>query len=44
MNMLKLINDLVAKLKSYNDQNIREELEKHPERMMEIVKTYYHCG
>ena len=40
----ELINDLVAKLKSYNDQNIREELEKHPERMMEIVKTYYHCG
>ena len=39
-----MIDDLVAKLKSYKDQHIREELDKHPEKMIDIVKEYYHCG
>ena len=40
----EIINDLVAKLKSFNDKHIREELDKHPEKMIDIVKEYYHCG
>ena len=40
----EIIDALVAKLKSFNDKNIREELEKNPEKMLDIVKEYYHCG
>lgn len=40
----RVIDDLIKKLKSYNDKNIRQELAKNPDLMLEIVTKYYHCG
>lgn len=40
----EMIDDLIKQLKSYNDQNIREEIKKHPEKMLELVHDYFHCG
>lgn len=39
-----IIDALISNLKSYKDQNIREELEKQPEKMLDIVRKFYHCG
>ena len=40
----RIIDDLIKKLKSFDDLTIRKELEKNPNRMLEIVRQYYHCG
>lgn len=40
----EMIDDFVKHLKSFNDKNIRKEIEKNPEKMMELVNTYFHCG
>ena len=39
-----VIDGYVRKLKSYNDQNLREELENNEEKLGEIVELYFHCG
>jgi glutamine synthetase len=39
-----MIDELIKKLKSFNDKDIRKELDKNPNRMLEIVKQFYHCG
>jgi glutamine synthetase len=39
-----IIDDMIAKLKSFNDANIRKEIEGKPERMLEIVNQYFHVG
>ena len=39
-----LIDGIIAKLKSYNDKNIREEIKRNPEIMKELVERFYHCG
>ncbi len=38
------IEGVVSLLKSFNDQNIREELKDKPEEVMELVEKFYHCG
>ena len=40
----QLIDDLIKQLKSFNDEHIRQELEKNPHLMMELVNRYFHCG
>lgn len=40
----RIIDDLIKRLKSFDDLTIRQELEKNPNRMLEIVRQYYHCG
>jgi glutamine synthetase len=40
----EMIDDIVRQLKSFNDKNIREEIKAYPEKMMELVKEYFHCG
>lgn len=40
----RIIDDLIKKLKSFDDLTIRKELEKNPNKMLEIVRQYYHCG
>jgi glutamine synthetase len=40
----EMIDDIIKELKSFNDANIREDIKQHPEKMMELVKTYFHCG
>lgn len=39
-----VIEGVASKLKSYKDQNLREELENDKERLMQIVEQYFHCG
>lgn len=39
-----VIEGFSAKLKKYNDGNLREELEHNKEKLMEIVNQYFHCG
>lgn len=39
-----VIDGMVRKLKSYNDANLRQELEGNTEKLIEIVNRYYHCG
>lgn len=40
----RIIDGVIAQLKAYEDKNLREELAKHPEKMLEIVSKYYYCG
>ena len=39
-----LIDGTIAKLKAYDDARIREQVERHPALMGELVNKYYHCG
>jgi glutamine synthetase len=39
-----VIEGFARKLKAYNDQNLRGELENNNEKLMEIVEQYFHCG
>ncbi len=39
-----VIDGFAAKLKKYNDKNLREELENNKEKLIEIVEQYFHCG
>ena len=39
-----IINGLVQNLKKFEDKDIRKELEKNPEKMLEVVRKYYYCG
>lgn len=39
-----LIDGIIQKLESYGDSSLREELDANPEKMMELVDTYFYCG
>lgn len=38
----EMIDDIVKHLKSFKDKNIRKEIEKDPNKMMEMVNTYFY--
>ncbi|MBQ7550132.1 MAG: glutamine synthetase [Bacteroidales bacterium] len=40
----EMIDDLIRQLKSFNDANIRKEIEKDPDLMLKLVHQYFHCG
>ena len=40
----QIVNDVIRRLKKFNDQNIREEIAKDSNKMTELVETYFHCG
>jgi len=40
----EMIDDIIKQLKSFNDKNIRKEIEKDPAKMLELVHKYFHCG
>ncbi|MFA5849605.1 MAG: glutamine synthetase family protein [Bacteroidales bacterium] len=40
----KLTDGIIKKLNSYNDSNIRNDISNSPEKMMELLEMYYHCG
>ena len=40
----EMIDDIVKRLKSFNDKNIRKEIEKKPELMEKMVFDYFYCG
>jgi glutamine synthetase len=39
-----IINGLIKDLKKFEDKDIRKELEKNPNKMLELVYKYYYCG
>ena len=39
-----MIDGIIHKLKSYQDENLRQEITASPSKMMELVTTYFHCG
>jgi hypothetical protein len=39
-----VIEGFAGKLKKFEDQNLRQELENNKEKLMEIVEQYFHCG
>jgi len=39
-----MIDAIINSLKSFNDKNIRQELKDNPDKMMELVNRYFHCG
>ena len=40
----RIIDGIIETLKKFNDKDIRKELEKNPNKMMELVLQDYHCG
>ena len=38
----EMIDDIIKRLKSFKDQSIRDEIAKNPEKMMEMVNTYFY--
>jgi glutamine synthetase len=40
----QIIDGIIANLKKFNDKDIRQLLEKDPDKMMELVQKYYYCG
>jgi glutamine synthetase len=38
----EMIDDIIKRLKSFKDKDIREEIAKNPEKMMEMVNTYFY--
>lgn len=39
-----IINGIIKELKKFEDKDIRKELEKNPDKMLELVYKYYYCG
>lgn len=39
-----MIDGIIKQLKSFNDKNIRKTIEKNPDKMLEMVETFFHCG
>jgi glutamine synthetase len=39
-----IIQGVVQMLKSYDDKNLREEVHCNKEKLLDLVKRYYHCG
>ena len=38
----EMIDDIIKRLKSFKDQDIRDEIAKNPDKMMELVNTYFY--
>lgn len=39
-----MIDGTIAKLRAYNDKNLRKETEARPELVRQLVEQYFHCG
>ena len=39
-----MINGIIKKLQSYNDQTLREDINNDTEKMLSLVHQYFHCG
>ena len=39
-----IIDGIIKNLKQFDDKDIRQELAKNPDKMMELVRKYYYCG
>ena len=39
-----MIDGIIARLRSYEDQTLRADLQKHPKDVLDLVHKYFHCG
>lgn len=39
-----MIDGIIRKLESYDDKNLRSQVEKDPEALKQLVNRYFHCG
>ena len=39
-----MIDGIINKLRSYNDQTLRADIDGNQEEMLALVKKYFHCG
>ena len=39
-----MIDGIITKLRSFNDGNLRQELDGKPEEMLALVRRHFHCG
>ncbi|MDR1182178.1 MAG: glutamine synthetase family protein [Bacteroidales bacterium] len=39
-----IIDGIISQLKKFNDKDIRKELDKNPDKIIELVHKYYYCG
>jgi glutamine synthetase len=39
-----IIDGLIRKLRSYNDQHLRENIKDNEKEIMKLVNNYLHCG
>ena len=39
-----ILNGIIEYHKSYNDKNLRKEIEDNPEKVIKLVDKYFHCG
>ena len=39
-----MIDGIIKNLKSFNDSNIRKQVEENKDEMLKLVKEYFHCG
>ena len=39
-----MIDGIIKKLQSFNDQNLRQEIEGDQNEMLKLVNRYFHCG
>lgn len=40
----EMIDDIIKQLKSFKDKNIRKDIEKNPDLMLQMVKEFFYCG
>lgn len=40
----RMINGIIAELKHFEDENLREEIEGNEQKMMHLVDKFFHCG
>ena len=39
-----MIDGIIKKLRSYGDTTLRKDIEGNQQAMLDLVKTYFHCG
>lgn len=39
-----IIDDIIKHLKSFNDEKVREEIKANPDKIPELLETFFHCG
>lgn len=39
-----MIDGIIAQLRAFNDVSMREEISDQPEKIKQLVETYFHCG
>ena len=44
INFITMIDGIINKLRSYNDQTLRADIDGNQNEMLALVRRYFHCG